>query len=331
MLQDYLDGRLSPEERSEFEALLERDAGLAGQVEACREYGRALREDLPELPPGFYTRARARFEQEQAARKPRRFSLFSWELAGLAAAAALAGVLFIPGLVQWDRQGAPFAEEVTTPSWEKKSIAADEAVVEQGKELQNLAAGAAEQLVVEPDEVLVVEEPPAIGRVEEGQDLAPPPAAMPTAPVPAEKREKKGARAVRHREAELGLAMSDEEAVDSYRQPDRIKLPPGVVVAGDLIIIETEQQWRNLIEGPARSTELPSRTYNPGTRWILIGARPERFDCAGIKIVASPDSYRFLLHIAVDPALVAEWGCAIALPRDGRRIEIVSSWKESHE
>ena len=89
LLQDYLDGRLSQEERREFEALLERDADLAGQVEACREFGRALRHDLPELPPGFYTRARARFEESQAPKKPRFFRLLSWEMAGLAAAAAL--------------------------------------------------------------------------------------------------------------------------------------------------------------------------------------------------------------------------------------------------
>jgi hypothetical protein len=148
---------------------------------------------------------------------------------------------------------------------------------------------------------------------------------------PSATSEKKGARAVRRRNAEMRLGELEAGIANAYRQPDRIKLPPGVVEAGDLIIIETEQQWRNLIEGPARATELSSLAYDPGSRWILIGARPERFDCAGIEIVTSPDSYRFLLHIAVDPALVAEWGCAIPLPRDGRRIEIASSWVDSHE
>ena len=63
MLQDYLDDRLTAEQRTEFERLLESDAELAGRVEANREQGRALREDAPELSPGFYTRARARFEE----------------------------------------------------------------------------------------------------------------------------------------------------------------------------------------------------------------------------------------------------------------------------
>jgi hypothetical protein len=315
MLQDYLDGRLSPEERSEFEALLERDAGLAGRVEACREYGRALREDPPELPPGFYTRARARFEQEQAARKPRRFSMFSWELAGLAAAAALAGVLFIPGLVQWDRQGAPFVEEVTTAAWEKKAIAAaDEPAAEMDMDVSD-----------------ALPEQPARIEQAKGPAPAPPPTAAAESTPPLLKREKKGPRAARRRETEMGLGMMDAEGADSYRQQDRIQLPPGVVEAGDLIIIETEQQWLNLIGGPARGSELSSRGYDRHSRWVLIGARPERFDCAGIEIVASPDSYRFLLRIEVDPALVAEYGCAILLPRDGRSIEIVSSWIDSHE
>ena len=73
LLQDYLDGRLSPDARERFEAEIEGDAALAARIEAYREQRRALRADVPDLSPGFYARARARFEQTVPERKPRSF------------------------------------------------------------------------------------------------------------------------------------------------------------------------------------------------------------------------------------------------------------------
>jgi negative regulator of sigma E activity len=99
-LQDYLDGRLSGDERAEIEALLEQDAELARRVEAWRTIGRALRGEPGELPPGFYARARERFEQSVRARPPWGFRLLSWEAAGLAAAVVLAAVLFVPEVLR---------------------------------------------------------------------------------------------------------------------------------------------------------------------------------------------------------------------------------------
>jgi hypothetical protein len=100
-LQDFLDGRMTDGERAAFQERLERDPELAHRVEAYREIGGALRGGDEELSPGFYTRARARFESATAAPAPRRrwFRLVSWETAGLATAALLAMVLFLPGLL----------------------------------------------------------------------------------------------------------------------------------------------------------------------------------------------------------------------------------------
>jgi hypothetical protein len=99
-LQDFLDGRLSERERAEMEALLEEDVELARRVEAWREIGHTLRQDEGELPPGFYARARERFEQTARARPPWGFRLLSWEAAGLAAAVVLAAVLFVPEVMR---------------------------------------------------------------------------------------------------------------------------------------------------------------------------------------------------------------------------------------
>lgn len=112
-LQDFLDGRLSERERAEMEALLEEDVELARRVEAWREIGHALRQDDGELPPGFYARARERFEQTARAVPPWGFRLLSWEAAGLAAAVVLAAVLFVPEVMRNPdlRTGSPSTVE----------------------------------------------------------------------------------------------------------------------------------------------------------------------------------------------------------------------------
>jgi len=103
-LQDYLDGRLSSEQRAAFETGLERDPELRRELEAARELRDALGEEDPGLSPGFYTRARARFEESGREEQRWSFRLLSWETAGVAAAAALATALFVPWLTQ---QGVP--------------------------------------------------------------------------------------------------------------------------------------------------------------------------------------------------------------------------------
>jgi hypothetical protein len=65
-----------------------------------REIGGALRSDDDELSPGFYARARERFEQTRRPRSRFGFRILSWEVAGLAAAVLLAGVVFIPELMR---------------------------------------------------------------------------------------------------------------------------------------------------------------------------------------------------------------------------------------
>ena len=107
-LHDYLDGRLSEEERKRFEARMEREPELARRVAACRDIGRSLREGDEELSPAFYTRARAAFEEASGSRAARSwFRPLSWETAGLAAVVLVAAALFVPGLVRAPWGGTP--------------------------------------------------------------------------------------------------------------------------------------------------------------------------------------------------------------------------------
>jgi len=111
-MQEYLDGRLSESERSEFELRLEADAELQRAARAALELRKLLQEDAAELPPGFYARARERFERTVPARGRRWFRLLSWESAGLAAAVVLVAVLFVPPMMQ-DRS---FRDDVFAPT-----------------------------------------------------------------------------------------------------------------------------------------------------------------------------------------------------------------------
>lgn len=111
-LQDYLDGRLSAEERAELEARLEEDAELAGRVESAREVGQALRAGDEDLSPGFYTRARAHFEESAGGKRRRLFRLLSWETAGLVTAVVLVAAVFLPGLVQREVPGESMLDDM---------------------------------------------------------------------------------------------------------------------------------------------------------------------------------------------------------------------------
>ena len=95
LLQDYLDARLPEAERSAFEERLAGDPDLARRVESYRRIGRELRESPADLPPGFYARARDRFEARHRKRRGW-FAPLSWETLGVASAAVLLAVLFLP-------------------------------------------------------------------------------------------------------------------------------------------------------------------------------------------------------------------------------------------
>lgn len=119
-LQDYLDDRMSDAERSAFEARLAGDAELASRVEWHRSVAGHLRES-EELSPGFYTRARARFEESSRGAKGPRLPWLRWEVAGLAGAALLAAAIFLPGILREKPALQPgAADQVEAPAVDRR-------------------------------------------------------------------------------------------------------------------------------------------------------------------------------------------------------------------
>jgi hypothetical protein len=98
LFHDYLDGRLTDEERTAFERTCERDEELARRLEAYREVRNALRSSESEPGQDFYAKARDRFSAAPPARRAWWPGLLSWEAAGLTAAVVLAAVLFVPAM-----------------------------------------------------------------------------------------------------------------------------------------------------------------------------------------------------------------------------------------
>jgi hypothetical protein len=125
-LNDYLDGRMTEDERAEFERSCEHDEELARRLESYREMRDALLSPEPEPGPEFYARARERFATGSASRRVGLHGLLSWEAAGLAAAVVLAAVVFLPTMIGMpvpDRVG-PIPETGTLRADDPKRIAA---------------------------------------------------------------------------------------------------------------------------------------------------------------------------------------------------------------
>jgi len=196
-LQDYLDGRLSDRERAEVEAVLGDHPELARRVAEWREIGAAMRSGDDELPLGFYTRARGRFEQTTRPRSRFGFRILSWEVAGLAAAVLLAGVVFLPEMMRdpdLGRAPAAVAETRSDSAHRDRPSAGDpRALLERKKEALD---------VVAPDEERPVPE-----------------TAFADAPAPPE-------------EAQNKAVETDEAIREPAKQELRSELEPEPVVAG---------------------------------------------------------------------------------------------------
>lgn len=141
-LQDYLDDRMTLEERTAFEGTLRNDPDLAERVRAALQLREIVAETPVDLPPGFHARTRARFEKSRGTRSPIR-SIISWEAAGLAAATILLAAVLVPYIMQ-DGFLAPapdMAEDVLEDHGRSEAGPSDEAAPADRDETTAAVAG----------------------------------------------------------------------------------------------------------------------------------------------------------------------------------------------
>jgi hypothetical protein len=333
-LHDYLDGRLSAEERAQAEARIRDDAELARRVEAWRKLGNALREDSAELPPGFYTRAKARFEQTLEPRRRFGHRLFSWEAAGLTAVVVLAVALFVPELMQHRSRGpAPVRPVEKTAriaeSEPRKDVAKKRAEASATEPTRKAVVGADAPAPAEPE----------TGRSGRGEFAPAPPESRPAPAREIEKRiaateqvaasagERKPrapapmAEPGRMAQAPVDPARNDneEDAVaesvsalraSAARGPtvNIVPLPKTVRVADGIQVIDDRETWDAWLAGPAGPALSRLGSHGPGRRLVLVG-RPGGIDCSRVSVSLLQNEHRVAFHDGGGPAS----GCAFVL------------------
>jgi len=357
-VHDYLDGRLSEEERSAFEARLERDPELARTVEAYREAGRALRDETVELPPGFYARTRARFEATRPARPAwRRF--VSWEATGLAAAALILTALVLPEV--WERYRQPPVVTPSGPPSTTEPVAAPEVKLVSPAEVEDSiaptgeggAAGIETPPTASPEaprnrrEIAAETEAFAdddsgfaeLHEVAERDEVAAPQRA--TAPKPDLEKGRAGGdasfarqkkQAAPRPEADPGRyrTQRNESLVEDEFSPapmlgekavqaPRVEaLPPGVIAARGLIVIDDRESWDRFLQRLPAGSSLALRPDFATERVAVVGPAPGLGDCSSVRWSETDDR----VVIEWPPTTLREagapGGCVVAIPAAGR-------------
>jgi len=345
-LQDYLDGRLTPEERAAFEELLRAEPELAAAARTARRVGKALREEASELSPDFYARARRRFEESTGEQRAG-FRMLSWETAGLAAAAVLAFALFVPHFM---REGTP----VDSPeSALADGIGAGEAVDSDVATLDEAVTGRRDALDKETAEgQFGIEEPkPKREKKQKSDDAAasnvalaeeefapvPPPAprdAVEVAPAaePEPRMEQSAAKAPATVQGRGMMKGSDAPLRSAAKMgaaaaATAVTLPLDVVEPGTFQTLERREAWDALLRSEAGSDLAALGSPDPAKRLVLLGDRGDLGDCADLGVFSTADGwevrYRPVEHTGRERT--ASGGCALTVPRDGRPVRLVAS------
>ena len=347
-LQDYLDGRMAEPRRRAFEARMAADDALARRVRSHRERSASLAGSDESLSPDFYVRLRARFEESKATR-PRGFRPFSWEAAGLAAAALIAMALFLPSFI--DRPRAPVppavaarpaaAPTVSATGGERAPSASDKRAdsaatrsddrLEAKQEAPGRRAARDEPARQDADEGRAKRAPlegAPIAVAEREQAFAPAPevqsggdesrdavagAAAPAAPPSAESRiEKKSAAGA----SPAQRTAAANEALGLAAAGSGIPVRPDLVEPGGVVEVDDRAGWEGL--------ELAALgRYDPARRVVLVGDREDGLECRAAQILALADAYEIRLVRQAPGTERDGHGCAFVLPRDARPVRVV--------
>ena len=316
--------------------------------------------DTPELSPGFYTRARARFE-EAAGRGGRRrgWRVLSWEAAGLAVAAVLALALFLPPIVEQTREdalapaptSAPQRMQETEQTLAKSEVALDEERAAPGPAVGGRVDAPAEmqgagelretaekkniaESDVARDEGLAAPgkssagfapEPPARDRTAADEDAGARLEEDAPRPLPGQPEY------AREKRARVG-AMMEQVADDMAKQAERetavppsvtrvVPLPVGFVRPASVRVVEVESVWNSLLQGEAGPSLAPLGRYRAGSRLVLVGPLGGMGDCSHVRVLAEADGYR-VVTVRFAGYTESSGGCAFTLPADGKSVRV---------
>lgn len=328
-IQDYLDGRLSGAERADFEARLRQDPELARRLDDYRKIGQALREEEPVLSPGFYTRARARFEA--ASGRPRRaFRLLSWEAAGLSAAVLLAAAIFLPGLLRQDETVAP-PPSPTEPAPESRADDR-EAAVDDGRMLDESAPAQEDAPEEAVEEGFFAPAPPPAkpeakrevdkkGRVDDAIADAPPPAAEAAGAEPRYEEEKAATRRQRESAPPAAKLLSVRQKAP-IPVAEIVALAPGTLEPGTVRVTD-EGEWQAPVPAEPQAGEKRFADRDQSRRIVLIGARPGLLDCSAVTVESVEDA--LIVRVPSEGAGEPGPDCAVFLPLDDREIRVLGT------
>jgi hypothetical protein len=361
LLQDYLDGRLPPGDRAEFERRLEREPDLARRVRELRELGDALRGGTEELSPEFYARARERFE----AGRPRRwFRPLSLETAGLAAAVVLAVAVFVPPILEREDLGVPRPTKSVSAAGPEAAAQPEPAETlsdtgpdrDVGEDDKNVAPMSREVGKDEGTEVGRSVADETSDRLAKKKRRAPEEEPVPAAPVAVGELKEDSAKPKDSATSDLSAGVADrrseaeQERTDAPRQAgayDKLAqaapaeaieesdsyfnyranaypvAPVGgaAVGAGELRVLSGE-------DAQAVLSSLGDGFANVETeeardkRLVLIGRRDHPFGCRMITVRVYEDHYGLVLTAPTDVADPGSLGCAVLLPDDGLPVEV---------
>lgn len=348
-LQDFVDGRLPERERQAFEARLRSDTELARRVEIYREMGRLLREMPADLPPGFDTRARARYEASRTRSRPSS-RLLSWEAAGLLAATVLVVALLLPTRIDElspppERGGGPGvleAEPASPPGQQADSPAKDVAArssarpvsadssVENKERLDRLArsqvrrenerrleqargaGGPGQPAEADADRL---EERRTTDLLARGSTPAPP------ASSPEPRDDEAGAFGSAAQAPEAGRHA--EKAPALARMVPRFEpIAAPMLNRGQTRVIDTEEDWKRFLAEPAGASLGRLRPDFETERVVLIGPPVTPLACRSVVVVPEEGRYRIRVGPPGAGTRAPQEGCAVVVPAGREPVEV---------
>ena len=109
------------------------------------------------------------------------------------------------------------------------------------------------------------------------------------------------------------------------------ELPRGVVPAGTVQVVESQDEWETLLRSPAAAAIAVLGGYSDDKRWILIGPREPAFACSSVRVETTDLGYELILGRPRQRQDASPGGCVLTLPRDGLAVTVVDGSREKEQ